>query len=74
MPTLNPRINVTVTPEIVNVLNMRAKQKNTSLSKVTAELIAQAVEDHEDMYFSKIANEIEASNPEWIDNHPSIWE
>jgi len=73
MPTLNPRINVTVTPEIVNTLNMMAKQKSTSLSRVTADLIAQAVEDHEDMYFSKVADEAYLSNQKWVEDSDDIW-
>ncbi|MCL2293825.1 MAG: hypothetical protein FWC36_03050 [Spirochaetes bacterium] len=73
MATINPRINITVTSEIAGILNKVAKQNKKSKSKVALELIEWAIEEKEDMYFSKIADEREQSNPKWIKDNDKIW-
>ena len=74
MPTAKPRINITVPKEIAVMLNKTAKKNNKSVSKVALELIEWAIEEREDMYFSKIADDIERSNPKWIKDNDKIWE
>ena len=73
MATLNPRLNITVTSEIAGILNKVAKQNNKSKSKVALELIEWAIEEGEDMYFSKIADAREKSSPKWIKDNDKIW-
>ena len=73
MATLNPRINITVTSEIAGVLSKAAKQHNKSKSKIALELIEWAIEEREDMYFSKIADVREQSNPKWKKDNDKIW-
>jgi predicted DNA-binding protein len=73
MATVNPRINITVPKEIAAVLSKTAKQSNKSLSKVVLELIEWAIEEKEDMYFSKIGDEMVRSNPDFIPNSVAIW-
>ena len=73
MPTIKPRINITVTDEIVAMLSKAAKQNKKSISKVALELIEWAIEEREDMYFSKIADSIDQSNPKWIKDNDKIW-
>ena len=56
MATVNPRINITVSDEIAVMLSKTAKQSKKSMSKVVLELIEWAIEEREDMYFSRIAD------------------
>jgi len=45
MATVNPRLNITVSNEIADLLSKTAKSKNTSMSKVALELIEWAIEE-----------------------------
>ena len=74
MATVKPRINITVSDEIAAILSKTAKQNKISISKVARELIEWAIEEREDLYFSKIADSIEQSNPKWIKDNDKIWE
>jgi len=73
MQTLNPRINVTVPMNIASVLGETAKRQRSSLSKVAADLIAWAIEEREDRYFSKVADEAYLSNQEYVLDNDDIW-
>ena len=73
MATVNPRINITVSDEIAVILGKTARQSKKSVSKVALELIEWAIEEREDMYFSKIADETVRSNPKFIPNNDEIW-
>jgi len=74
MATLNPRINITIPSEIAGVLNETAKKNKTSVSKIALELIEWAIEEREDMHFSKIADERDGLNPKWDSYSSKIWE
>ena len=73
MATAKPRINITVSDEIAAILSKTAKQNKMSVSKVALELIEWAIEEREDLYFSKIADSVEKSNPKWIKDNDKIW-
>jgi len=73
MATLNPRINITVSDEVAAILSKTAKQNRKSISKVALELIEWAIEEREDMYFSKTADELIRSDPKFIPNSEDIW-
>jgi len=73
MATANPRINITVPHEIAAVLRRNAKQSKKSMSKVALDLIEWAIEEREDMYFSKIADEVMRSKPKFIQNSEDVW-
>jgi len=73
MATVNPRINITVSNEVATILSRTAKQKRKSISKVALELIEWAIEEKEDIYFSKIADELIRSDPKFIPNREDIW-
>jgi len=72
MPTLKPRINITVPGEIAGILSKTAKQNKKTVSKVALELIEWALEEREDIYFSKIADE-RTRNPKWVKDSENIW-
>ena len=73
MPTLSSRINVTVPPEVAGVLHVAAKRKRKSLSKVAAEYIAWAIEEREDRYLAKTADEAFDENGETVPDSDDIW-
>jgi len=73
MATAKPRINITLPNEIAGILSETAKQTNQSISKVALGLIEWAIEEKEDMYFSKIADEVIRSNPKYVPNSGEIW-
>ena len=55
MPTKNPRINVVLDPEIYNILNKLAQSKGISLSLCSRDLIKEALEIREDLYWHEKA-------------------
>ena len=72
MATTNPRLNITIPKEIADILNKKAVRKKIPLSKVALELLLDALERDEDVYFSKIAKEREKNNKKWI-SHNKAW-
>ena len=73
MPTLNPRINITVSSEIAEQLSQTARQSKKSISKVALELIEWAIEEREDMYFSKLGDKRLKSSPKFVPDNDDIW-
>ena len=55
MPTQNPRINVVVEPSLHNTLNKLAKKAGVSLSLFSRDLIKDALEIKEDIYWDEVA-------------------
>lgn len=72
MATKNPRINFTPSPETAAILALMAKQKGKSISAITNSLVEQAIEDHEDAYWCKIAKEREESGEGYV-SHEEAW-
>ncbi|GAB7140279.1 hypothetical protein RsTz2092_02270 [Deferribacterales bacterium RsTz2092] len=73
MANANPRINVTVPVDVVAMLNSRARKQHIPVSRVASDLIVKAMEYDEDVYFSRIAEETEATNKRWI-SHEDAWD
>ena len=73
MPTLNPRINITVSSEIAELLSQNARLNKKSISKVALELIEWAIEEREDMYFSKLGDDRLKSSPRFVSDNDDIW-
>lgn len=55
MPTKNPRINVVIEPEIYTILIKLAEGQGLSLSLLSRDLIKEALEIREDIYWEKEA-------------------
>jgi predicted DNA-binding protein len=72
MAALNSRINITVPGEIAGILSKTAKQNKKSVSRVALELIEWAIEEREDLYFSRIADE-RMRHPKWVKDNENIW-
>ena len=66
-------INIIIPEEISEVLNKTAQQTQKSISTIALELIEWAIEEREDIYFSKIADAIEQSDPQWVSDNDAIW-
>jgi predicted DNA-binding protein len=73
MATVNPRVNITVPKEIAVLLRKTARQSKKPVSKVALDLIEWAIEEREDMYFSKISDDIVRSNPKMVPNSEDFW-
>ncbi len=56
MPTKNPRFNITFSQDEAELITSLAKQKRKSISYIAKELILEALERHEDMALSAIAD------------------
>ncbi|MDR2428203.1 MAG: ribbon-helix-helix protein, CopG family, partial [Candidatus Margulisbacteria bacterium] len=70
--TANPRINITVPPEFAAILDNKARRERVSLSKIALRLIQSALERDEDIYYSKLAADMERKNKKWH-THKDAW-
>ena len=57
MPTKNPRINVMLEPHIYGLLNKLAQSRGISVSLFSRDLIKEALEIREDLYWQEQARE-----------------
>ena len=75
MPTKNPRLNVVLEPTLYKTLGKLAHQEGISLSLVARDLIKEALEVHEDMYWQEVAREREKNfSYKKSLSHKEIWE
>ncbi|MBU1086510.1 MAG: antitoxin, RHH family protein [Candidatus Omnitrophica bacterium] len=74
MPTKNPRINVVLDPEIYNTLNKLAQSQGISLSLFSRDLIKEALEIREDIYWQEAAEKRNKTlSPKKALSHKDIW-
>lgn len=66
MPTTNPRINITVTEEMAALLAKLAERDQMSVSAKVRQLVVEAMEMDEDLYFSKLAEEVDKETKKWV--------
>ncbi|MGD0465860.1 MAG: CopG family transcriptional regulator [Gammaproteobacteria bacterium] len=72
MTTKNPRVNVTLDQNIVNVLASLAKKRHRSISHLIGNIIMETLERHEDKYFSALAEELDVEGVKPI-SHDKAW-
>lgn len=72
MATKNPRINVTFEQATAGLLTQLAQQEKKSVSSLVKELALEALEMREDLYLSKLAEELDESEATTLD-HTSAW-
>jgi uncharacterized protein (DUF1778 family) len=72
MPTNNPRINITLEPEIANLISSLAEQEHKSVSSFAKELLLEALDRREDMVLSSIAENRDKENQPTI-SHSDAW-
>ncbi len=73
MPTAKKRINITIDDETYKVLEKLSEKRAKSISSVGLSLIEHALELHEDLHFSRIADERLAREKRRI-SHRKAWE
>lgn len=57
MPTKKPRLNITFDSPEVNILALLAKKQQKSIAGLAKELLLEALERHEDIMLSALADE-----------------
>ena len=72
MPTKNPRLNVVLDPELLEMVEKISKKEDKSMSVVAKELIEDALEKHEDLLLSEIAMKRESRSRRSI-SHKKAW-
>lgn len=72
MPTVNPRINVTFEQEVSSQISSLAAQEHKSASRLVKELVIEALERREDVYFSELAESRDVENSKKI-SHKNAW-
>jgi predicted DNA-binding protein len=72
MATKNPRINITLEETAAQLLTKLAKQRRKSISRVAQELIVEALERQEDIYFSALADTRDAEKKPRV-AHKDAW-
>ncbi len=72
MPTKEPRLNVTLAPDIRATLVNLATSRDQSLSSLAEELIIDALERQEDIQLSRMADLREQRVKKWH-SHENAW-
>lgn len=72
MPTQNPRINITLNKEFLDVISKLAARDHMSVSAKTKEMVMKGLEMDEDIYFSKLAEDVERRTTHWV-SHEDAW-
>ena len=72
MSTTNSRINITMPPEIAAVLKNKADKHKVSVSRMALNLIVDAMERDEDIYFSELSDKRLSETKEWL-SHEEVW-
>lgn len=72
MPTINPRINVTLDPEFAAALAELAARGGQSLSALAREMILEGIERHEDYALSALAEQRDNKKSKTI-KHADAW-
>jgi predicted DNA-binding protein len=68
----NPRLNITLEPEYIEMLTDISVKRSQSISAVAKMLILEALELQEDLYFSELAEDVERRTTKWV-SHEDAW-
>ncbi len=75
MPAKNPRLNVVLEKEIFDALDAISRQKGISRSLLARDLIKEALETYEDIYWDKAAGKRDESfSLESSLSHDEVWD
>lgn len=72
MPTQKRRLNITLKKDVAFYIKKMALHDDVPESTKAAELIENAIEFDEDLYWSRIAEESEKKTKKWI-SHKEFW-
>lgn len=74
MPAKNPRVNVVLERPLYDALGRLARREGTSLSTKARDLLRDALETHEDLALSKIAEDRERTLDRSAGlTHDAVW-
>ncbi len=74
MPTLKKRIQIPVSDKVHKELDKLAKKRGISVSSLTQDLVEEALELQEDVYFSKLGDKaIERLDESQLVSHEDAW-
>jgi len=68
----NPRINITLEPNILNSLSAIASKNHTALASLAREFIMESLKRYEDMALSDIADKCDTGKEKLI-SHKNAW-
>ena len=68
----NPRINITFEKETAGLLTHLARHNHQSVASLVRELALEALERREDLYFSKLADQINLETAKTY-SHDEVW-
>ena len=72
MPTKNPRLNVVVNEEIYKIIEKLSLKEGKSMSVVAKELLEDAIDKHEDLLLSEMAQNREKTSKKAV-SHEEAW-
>jgi hypothetical protein len=74
MPTKNPRLNIVIEPKLYSLLCKLSDSKGISLSLYSRDLIKEALEVREDLYWQEVASkrDKELSHSKHL-SHKDVW-
>ena len=72
MPTVNPRINITIPEDVNAILRKRARLLNEPVSKTALKMIMDAIEVDEDIYFAGVGDKRLSDTKKWLP-HEKVW-
>lgn len=72
MPTKNPRLNVVVNDEIYKIIEKLSIKEGKSMSVVAKELLEDAIDKHEDLLLSEMAQKREKTSKKTV-SHEDAW-
>ena len=74
MPTKHPRLNVILEPRSYHAIERLAKKEGISMSLTARDLICEALEIHEDVFWAKEADKREKSlKGRKLLTHKQVW-
>lgn len=74
MPTLKKRIQIPVSDKVHKELDKLAKKRGLSVSSLTNDLVEEALEMQEDVYFSKHGDKaLQVMDKSKLVNHKDAW-
>lgn len=72
MPSAKKRINLTVDNKTYSALELLSEKRQEKISAVSLKLIHQALEEEEDLYFSKLGDKLLSQKQKRIP-HNKVW-
>jgi len=74
MVTQNPRLNVVLDGVLYAEIRKMAKKKGISLSLMARDLLKEAIDRHEDVYWQKVANKRDKTfSTKKAATHKDVW-